>query len=237
MERWVGRIALVTGASSGIGSAITVGLVRHKIKVIGCGRDMSRLQELSNQLSAENGEGCFEPMQCDLRKESDIKNMFNMIQTKYGGLDVCINNAGLIQVAPLLSGSTEAWREMLDVNILALTIVTREAYHMSGHRLLSSADTSFYQATKFAVKALTEGVRKELRYSKSGIRIAEISPGVVRTEIFSRAEGDEYDDKVFKNVKEPLQPKDIADAVLYIMSAPPQVEINDVLIRPTQQQL
>ena len=64
-------------------------------------------------------------MQCDLRKESDIKNMFNMIQTKYGGLDVCINNAGLIQVAPLLSGSTEAWREMLDVNTTSVTFIQK----------------------------------------------------------------------------------------------------------------
>lgn len=254
MDRWAGRVALVTGASSGIGAAIARVLVQHKMKVIGCGRQVSKLQELSNQFSSENLEGVLDPVQCDVSKESEIKEMFKMIQSKYGGLDVCINNAGLMHRAQLLSGNIEAWREMLDVNVMALTIITSEAYHsmtnkgiddgqiinicsMSGHRAVPSTDTSFYSVTKFAVKALTEGVRKELRQNKSNIRIAEISPGIVKTEFFSRAGGEQYDNKVFKTIKEPLESKDIADAVLYIMSAPPHVEVHDILVRPTQQQL
>ena len=73
------------------------------------------LQKLSDELSSEKCEGFLDAVQCDLRSETDIKDMFSMIQSKYGGMDVCVNNAGLLQKAPLLSGSTDAWREMLEV--------------------------------------------------------------------------------------------------------------------------
>lgn len=249
MERWEGRVALVTGASSGIGTAIAKCLVKHKMTVIGCGRQISRLQKLSQELSAKY-DGYLEPVKCDVRQESDIKNMFNLIESKYGGLDVCINNAGLYQDAPLLSGDTESWREMLEVNILGLTIITREAYQsmmrkgvedgqlinvcsLSGHRL-PTTNIAFYPATKFAVRALTEGVRRELRAKKSKVRMAEISPGVVETEIFARGGGEEFSNKVLNSVT-PLKSEDVADGVLYILSAPPLVEINEVILRSVDQ--
>ncbi|KAK2141064.1 hypothetical protein LSH36_1171g00039 [Paralvinella palmiformis] len=238
MERWEGRVALVTGATSGIGTAIAVELVKRKMKVIGCGRQISKLQVVANQLS-EKYEGHLEPVQCDVRKESDINNMFNLIESKYGGLDVCINNAGLYKDAPLLSGSTECWREIMeesgikvssalnthsetrywltpkrpkravytDSDLIRFTyplfsILRRHCCdkRLSGHRL-PTTNIAFYPATKFAVRTLTEGIRVELRQKKSKIRIAEISPDVVETEIFSRGGGKEFSDKILNSLK------------------------------------
>ena len=120
--------------------------------------------------------GRFHPVACDLRNESDILRMFAEIETLWGGVDILVNNAGLGHKAPLLSGSTEHWREMLDVNILALCVCTREATRqmhargqghvihissMSAHRV--PPNSGVYSATKFAVRSLTEGLRQELR--------------------------------------------------------------------------
>ncbi|CAL1260834.1 unnamed protein product [Larinioides sclopetarius] len=109
MERWGGRIALVTGASVGIGAAICRALVQHGIVVVGCARNVDKIKEI-----AEEDADVF--FRCDVTQESEILSMFDQIRRTFGRLDICINNAGLSHDAPLLTGNTEDWRNMLDVS-------------------------------------------------------------------------------------------------------------------------
>eukprot|EP00058_Branchiostoma_floridae_P028070 XP_002613561.1 hypothetical protein BRAFLDRAFT_71798 [Branchiostoma floridae] len=251
MERWVGRVALVTGASVGIGNAIARALVQHGMKVVGCARDVDKIRETAAELQQAGAAGQLYPVQCDLTVEAEIKAMFDNIEAEHGGVDVCINNAGLAVKASLLSGSFEGFRTMTDVNILAPTLCSQLAVQqmrkrgvddghiitlnsMSGHRIYLGM--AFYGMTKFAITAMTEGLRRELREMKSHIRATCISPGLVETEFAIRLNKD--DPQKARDLyasTQCLQAKDIADAVLYVLGAPPHVEINDIWMRPTEQ--
>ncbi|XP_061182580.1 dehydrogenase/reductase SDR family member 11-like isoform X3 [Saccostrea echinata] len=280
MERWVGRVALVTGASVGIGAAITRALVKHGMKVVGCARNVQQIEAIKNELKSEKGQ--LIPVKCDLTKEEEILSMFGRIQDELGGVDVCINNAGLAHNSPLLSGSTADWRNMLDVNVLALCICTKEAFQqmqknkvddghiflinsMSGHRVIRNPGGHFYSATKYAVSGLLEGIRNELTQLETHIRVTAISPGMVKTEFeIRRTKSKEEGEKIYAEYKSVspglvatefqqrmhkseekgkaicshfkcLEADDLADAVLYALSAPPHVQIHDILLRPTEQ--
>ncbi|XP_061683723.1 dehydrogenase/reductase SDR family member 11-like isoform X2 [Syngnathoides biaculeatus] len=179
--------------------------------------------------------------------------MFAAIKAQHKGVDVCVNNAGVAHPHPLLSGDTSAWRNMLDVNVLALSICSREAYRsmkernvddghiininsMGGHRLIHNANVHFYSATKFAVTALTEGLRRELREADTHIRASCISPGLVETEFSLRLNnGDAIKAAAAYSRYKPLEAKDVADAVTYVLSAPANVQIGDVQMRPVEQ--
>lgn len=179
--------------------------------------------------------------------------MFSAVRSQHSGVDICINNAGLARPDTLLSGSTRGWKEMFNVNVLALSICTREAYQsmrerkvddghiininsMSGHRVPPPAETHFYSATKYAVTALTEGLRQELREAQSHIRATCISPGVVETQ-FAFKLHDKDPEKAaatYEHMK-CLKPEDVAEAVIYVLSTPPHVQIGDIQMRPTEQ--
>ncbi|XP_042216547.1 dehydrogenase/reductase SDR family member 11-like isoform X2 [Homarus americanus] len=250
MERWIGRVALVTGASAGIGAAICRVLVDKGMKVVGAARDEERIQALANELA--NKPGSLTAIKCDITKDSDILSLFASIKEKFGGVDVCINNAGMSHNHSLLEGTPQEWREMLDVNVVGLCLCTREAVasmrernvvdghiihisSLSGHRVSQSLRTHFYAATKFAVRALTEGLRQELRDVKSRIRVTAISPGLVETEFASRMMKDKEEGQEVYSKFKCLQVEDIASSVVHVLSAPPHVEICDILIRPTEQ--
>ncbi|XP_072314603.1 dehydrogenase/reductase SDR family member 11-like [Eucyclogobius newberryi] len=253
MERWRGRVALVTGASVGIGAAIAKELVLHGMKVMGCARDVEKIKKLSEECRAAGHSGVLVPYKCDLTNEEEILTMFTDIKSQYRGVDVCINNAGLAHPDSLLNGQTSGWRNMLDVNVIALSVCTREAYQsmkernvddghiihinsMSGHRVVNSADTHFYSATKFAVTALTEGLRQELREAKTHIRATSISPGFVETEFFPRlySQNPEKGSTAYTKLK-CIEAVDVAKAVIYALSAPPHVQIGDIQMRPVEQ--
>ncbi|XP_038159216.1 dehydrogenase/reductase SDR family member 11-like [Cyprinodon tularosa] len=253
MDRWKGRVALVTGASVGIGAAIAKELVRFGMKVVGCARDVDKIKNLATECQSSGYSGVLIPFKCDLSNVEEIQSMFTAIKKEHKGVDVCINNAGVAHPEPLLSGKTSAWKNMLDVNIVALSICTREAYQsmkerniddghiininsMSGHRITFNADVHFYTATKFAVTALTEGLRQELREAKSHIRATGISPGLVETEFAPRlySQNPEKAASAYSHYKA-LEAIDVANAVIYALSAPPHVQIGDVQMRPVEQ--
>lgn len=242
------RVALVTGATGGIGRAVALRLGAMGMQVAFCGRRRALLDGLQAEFAALE-QACL-PIEADLRREADILRMFSEVRAAWGGVDVLINNAGLGHKAPLMSGDTAQWREMLDVNVLALCVATREAVSdmqrrevaghvvhigsMSGHRV--PGGSGVYAASKFAVRALTEGLRQELRAAGSPIRVSSVSPGFVETGFAEVYHGDKQAGRRTYDALQCLQADDIAEAVAWIVGAPPHVQVHDVLLRPTQQQ-
>ncbi|MEM9006296.1 MAG: SDR family NAD(P)-dependent oxidoreductase [Cyanobacteria bacterium P01_F01_bin.86] len=240
-------VALVTGASSGIGQAIARTLAQASYRVALCARRSDRLQDLQKDLTAAGAEVLICPT--DLRQESAILALFQTIRQTWGGVDVLINNAGLGRKAPLMSGATEAWQEMLDVNVLALCICTREAIQdmrqrgdrghvvhissLSGHRVPGTS--GIYAASKFAVRALTEGLRQELRAANSQIRVSAISPGLAETEFAEKYHASAVVAQEVYGRFPVLQPQDVANAVAYVLSQPEYVQVHDILVRSTYQ--
>ncbi|KAG7243111.1 hypothetical protein INR49_016486, partial [Caranx melampygus] len=207
MDRWRGRVALVTGASVGIGAAVARELVRSGMKVVGCARDVDKIQKLSAECQTAGLSGVLVPFKCDLTNEEEILSMFSIIKEQHKGVDVCINNAGL--------GHSEPF--------------------MSGHRVNHNSSAHFYSATKYAVTALTEGLRQELREANTHIRATCISPGVVKTEFVLRFCGNDAEKAAAAYSFEPLKAIDVANAVTYVLSAPPHVQIGDIHMRPVEQ--
>ncbi|MGD1950510.1 MAG: SDR family NAD(P)-dependent oxidoreductase [Leptolyngbyaceae cyanobacterium] len=241
-------VAAITGASSGIGRAIATRLAADGYDLALCARRQQRLTEIADKLSQQHGAAVL-TQRVDLQDEKQILNWFSAIATRFTRLDVLINNAGLGHKESLTSGTTEKWRETLDVNVIALSICTREAIKlmrspgqdrghivhissMSGHRVPGSG---MYSASKFAVRALTEGLRQELRADNSAIRISSISPGFVETEFAEKYSGSREQAQQVYSQFPVLQPQDIASAVGYVLGQPDHVKVHDILLRPTQQ--
>merc|ERR1711993_124439 len=200
MERWVNRVALVTGASAGIGAAVCKFLCQNGVKVVGCARRLEKIEELKTDCKKS-----LFAYKCDMRNEEEIKAMFKWVEDHpdLGKVDICIPNAGMSHDAKLIDGTMAEWRSMLDVNVLSLQLCTQLAVKsmlknkindgqiiltssIFGHQLESPyPGVYFYCATKHAVKALCEGWRRELRSyaEENNIRIAQLSPGMVKTEI------------------------------------------------------
>ncbi len=241
-----GRIVVVTGASSGIGEATAKAVVAAGARVVLAARRVDRLERLAAGFDAARV--AVQPT--DMRVEADVVRLIAVARERFGGVDVLVNNAGLGRRAPLTSGPTEAWREMLEVNVLGLCIATREAIQdmerrgvaghvvhvssMAGHRI-PGPDGGVYAASKFAVRALTEALRVELRAKGSPIRVSAISPGHVETEFAGVFQGDaEKGAETYRRMKA-LEPRDVADAIVWAVTQPPHVEVHDVLVRPTAQ--
>lgn len=253
MERWQGRVVVVTGAGAGIGAAISQNLVKKGLKVVGCGRRLSKLQEVATTLG--DLEGKFYPRQCDLEKESEIREMFKWIeaQEELGRVDVCVNNAGMSTAENLLNGKYENWQKMMNINVLGLSLCTQLSIQsmqrnkiddghiiminsISGHRVPPNPSTRFYASTKFAVTALVEGWRQEVRDIKSNIRVSALSPGLVATEFQqSMYHDDPARAKAITSQYKCLEATDMAECVEFILSSPPHVQIHDIIVRPTSQ--
>ncbi|PNF16600.1 Dehydrogenase/reductase SDR family member 11 [Cryptotermes secundus] len=247
MERWSGRVAVVTGASAGIGAAIAKELVKKGLKVVGLARRVERIEELAASLKSAPGK--LHALKCDVTKESEVQAAFKWIKTNLGGVDILINNAGAAYNSKLITGPVENWRRILDLNVLALSVCTKEALEsmkekgvddghivhinsVAGHRIPTSGmSTNMYWASKHAVTLLTEGLRQELVAEKSKIRVTSVSPGVVETE-FIAATGSEVDPKQIYSSFPHLEAKDVADAVLYVLGVPPHVQIHELTIKP-----
>jgi len=249
IERWKGKIALVTGASSGIGDTLARELARLGMKVAVTARRKERLDALVDEMKKE---GCeMLALAGDMRKEEDILSFFSAIHDAWGTVDVLVNNAGMGMMSTLENGKTEEWRETLDVNVLAVSIGMREALKdMEGKEDAQIINIStiyayrpqvpnfpYYQASKFAVQAMSGTLRAELHAKGSKARVAMISPGMTATEFRGRASGGKlvYDD-YFKDFH-PLLPQDVAQAALYILATPSYVQVHDVQLSPMGQGL
>ncbi|XP_063224833.1 farnesol dehydrogenase-like [Bacillus rossius redtenbacheri] len=241
MERWSGRVAVVTGASSGIGHAVARELVKKGLKVVGLARRADRIEELAASL--KDSPGKLYAVKTDLSKEEDIMSAFKWVKENLGGVDVLVNNAGVAIKENLYDGSVAEWKQMIDVNVLALSICTKEAIQsmkergvddghiihinsVAGHYVI--AEIGMYSATKHAVTVLAESLRRQLTKLNSKIKITNISPGGVRTEMVARAN---IPEEVLKTMTL-LEPEDLAEAVVYTLSTPPRVQVHEITIRP-----
>ncbi|GJD08064.1 Dehydrogenase/reductase SDR family member 11 [Galdieria sulphuraria] len=249
-HQWKGRTALITGATAGIGRQVCEQLIGYGIPVVGIGRRKEKLDELASSLREINGraaEDLFLGISTDIRSEQAIKQAMKQINEWNGnkGVDILVNSAGVGYSAKLIDGDTESWREMWETNVLALSILTREVIQdmkrrnvddgiiihlssMAAHRPIA---LSFYSATKAAVKMLGDCLRQELREAHSNIRVAMVSPGHVETEFYVHVGGEEFANNLYRSMK-CLEPKDIADSIVYILSCPSLVDIHDIWMRP-----
>ncbi len=247
-ERWKGKVALVTGATSGIGEAMAQALAGMGMKVAVAGRRKERLAELVQGLKkTHEAEGLATPV--DLRSEQGILQMFKAVHEKWGSLDVLINNAGLAYNSTIADAQTADWKEVLDVNVLALSLCIREALKdmvdkqdaaiinissLAGHRVPPGNRSTFYSASKHAVKAITDGLRAELVAGKSKIKMGMISPGMVKTEFQARStrSGGKSPHSAEFRV---LDPEDVAQAAVFMLSTPRHVQIHDIVMRAVEQ--
>jgi len=249
-QNLAGRTVLVTGASSGIGAESARALAAAGASLVVTARRRDRLDGLAAELARRDTKVL--AVAADMRREADIVGCFAAARERFGGVDVLVNNAGLGRAAPISSASSELWREMLEVNVLGLAIATREAIRdmerrgaaghvvnvasMAAHRV-PGPESGMYSATKFAVHALTEGIRQELRARQSAIRVSLVSPGYVATEfadVFAGKPGATAALQARLDVKM-LEAADVAEAIVWVLTQPPHVEVHDVLVRPTEQ--
>lgn len=262
MERFGGRAALVTGAASGIGAAVSRRLVSFGMTVYGCDSDGDGLAKLNEEMAPIKPEteklgdgllrGRFVPTRCDLRREDEIATVLREIKEKSGTVAVGVMCAGVGHKATLLDGQGSAFRDMFEVNVLGTVLcaqgcvkLMREAEIDDGHLVLINstaghsvrvgrpdyADFNFYNATKYALTAVTEGLRFELRLAKSKIRVSQISPGLVESKFTHSMYPDlgPIIDMLYRCAVS-LKPDDVADAVIHALDRPPRVQIHDILI-------
>ena len=235
---------IVTGATSGIGWAIATLLCQKGHHVIGLGRRTERLEQLTQSLKSASGS-----IQTHTIDLCDIEAISALFQT-LPPIDGLINNAGLGHASSLIDGDPRDWKETLDVNVLALCVCTQKAIQsmithkksgniihissMSAHRVPTGS--GIYSASKFAVRSLTEGLRKELRARNLPIRITAVSPGFVETEFAEHYHKSKEKAQSIYGQYQVLHAQDIAEQVYMILELPEHVEIHDILMRPTAQE-
>ncbi len=241
------KIAFVTGSTAGIGRATATMLARNGYNIIITGRRKERLEQLKEQLEKEYSVEVL-PLSFDIRKREEVDAAWNSLADEWKIIDVLINNAGLAAgLDYIYEGNIEDWETMIDTNIKGLLYISRLIMpgmkeRRRGHivNLSSIAGKEVYQrgniycATKHAVEAITKGMRIDLL--PYNVKVSSVSPGMVETEFsLVRFKGDEQKAKdVYKGLT-PLFAEDIAQIIEFIITRPPHVNINDVLVMPTAQ--
>ncbi|KFB44579.1 AGAP005499-PA-like protein [Anopheles sinensis] len=246
MERWVGKVAVVTGASSGIGAATVQALARAGLITVGLARRAERIEALRTGLPTEVGHR-IHAHPCDVTDERSILGAFEFLARQFGGVDVLINNAGVAKptVTLLTPGNTAELRTVLDTNVLGLILCSREAHRsmkarsvaghivnvnsIAGHKYIDVPNLNVYIASKYAVTAITETLRNELRHDSSKVKITSISPGIVRTEMIP--------DVHQFNELPMLEPEDVVGAILYALGTPSHVQVHELIIKPMGENL
>ena len=241
-----GRVALVTGASSGIGEATAVALARQGAAVAVGARRADRLGDLVGRIEADGGRAV--ALDLDVTDEAQCRAAVQGTVDALGGLDVLVNNAGVMLLGPIEDADTEDWRRMITTNVLGLMYMTHAALphllqrkgdvvnvsSVAGRTARSGAGV--YNASKWGVGAFSESLRQEV--TGRGVRVVLVEPGAVATELTDHITHPGAKEQIqgFIEQMRPLRPEDIANAVVYAVSQPPYVSVNEVLIRPTDQE-
>ncbi|HEA6165444.1 TPA: SDR family oxidoreductase [Staphylococcus aureus] len=224
------KIAVVTGAGSGIGEAIATLLHEEGAKVVLAGRNKDKLQNVANQLAQDS----VKVVPTDVTKKEEVDELIKMAQQTFGGLDIVINSAGQMLSSKITDYQVDEWDSMIDVNIKGTLYTAKAALptmleQSSGHLINIASISGFevtksstiYSATKAAVHTIIQGLEKEL--AKTGVKVTSISPGMVDTAITATYNPTD---------RKKLEPQDIAEAVLYALTQPKHVNVNEITVRP-----
>lgn len=239
------KVVIIMGASSGIGEATAKLLAQHDAKLVLAARRMDRLEAIKEAYPEAN----ILIQQVDVTNYEDVKKVAQLAVDTFGKIDVLYNNAGIMPTAPIIEGRRDEWRQMLDINIMGVlngiaAVVPIMAKQKSGHIIATDSvaghvvypDSAVYCGTKFAVRAIMEGLRQEQR--ENNIKSTIISPGAVAKELYKTINDKEVAEKVHQSqVESGLIPEDIASAVMFAIDTPDRMSISDMIVRPTSQQV
>ena len=246
-EALAGRVALVTGASSGIGRATAVALAEAGAGVALAARRADRLEEVAARIRRDGGRAL--AVAADVADRDAVFTLVERAAAEFGPVDILVNNAGIMPTSPLGQIHLDDWLRMVDVNVKGVlhciaaalpTMLERRRGHivnvgsLAGRRPFPGG--TVYAATKFAVRCLSAGMQLELS-AAHGIRVTDIQPGVVATELVEHIPDLETRQGFIDRWrdKKPMDPEDVAAAILYAVTAPPHVNINEILMRPRDQ--
>lgn len=244
MQNIKGKVIAITGASSGMGKAIAVELAKEGAKVVLGARRTDQLQNLVEEIKSREGVAAFTTI--DVKNKADLVKLVNTAVKEYGTLDVMINNAGVSQLNRIDDLDIEGWEDMIDINLkgvlygMAAAIPVFKQQH-SGHiiNIISTAGIKIvpmqgvYAGTKNAIRTIAEAFRQE---SDGSIRITGISPGFVKTDFAKNLKNEEMKTAIQNGMQQiAIDPIAIANAVIYAVSQPDDVEIGDIVIRPSKQ--
>lgn len=244
MQNIKGKIVAITGASSGMGKAIAIELAKNGAKVVLGARRTEQLLQIIDEIKSKGGEAAF--AQIDVKNKADLVRLVNEAVEQYGKLDVIVNNAGVSQLSRIDDLDIEGWEEMIDVNLKGVLYGMAAAIpvfkqQQSGHivNIISTSGIKIvpmqgvYAGTKNAIRTIAEAFRLE---SDGNIRITGISPGLVKTDFANNIKNEEMKTAVQKGMEQiAIDPIAIANAVIYAVSQPMDVEIGDIVIRPSKQ--
>ncbi|KAK9869636.1 hypothetical protein WA026_003381 [Henosepilachna vigintioctopunctata] len=246
LAKWNGKVAVVTGASNGIGAEIAERLVENGMKVIGLARRVEVIERNAEKLVCKKGE--LHGIKVDMRNSQGVLEAFEIIEKKFGPINILVNNAGMGTNTTLSDGDIEKWKEVFDTNVIGLCVATKAAVtsmkknnidghiiHINsvvGHKVPAGIELNVLPASKYAVTALTESLRLELLHRGSKIKITSISPGLVDTGFLATADMD-----VPPEGSPILRPRDVADAAIYVLSTPSHVQVNELTITPVGSRL
>jgi NADP-dependent 3-hydroxy acid dehydrogenase YdfG len=242
-----GKVAAVTGATSGIGQATAVALAGAGAKVALAGRREDRLTALTQRIDGDGGRALAIPT--DVGDEAQASAFIQRTHDELGALNILINNAGVMLLGPVTGANTEEWRRMINVNCFGVLYCTHAALPLLGEAgggdivnvssvagRQASLGSAVYNLTKWGVNGFSEGLRQEALHA--GIRVSVVEPGMVETELLDHNSNPmvlEAAKKMREQVGTPLSADDIARLILYIVSQPEHVAVNEALIRPTRQ--
>lgn len=239
------RVALVTGASSGIGRATALQLAEEGARVVVTARRAERLTALVTEI--EDGGGQALAIPADVVSLDAVRAVVDGAVERFGSLDVLVNNAGIMKIAPITENNVEDWTRMVDVNVkgvlhflsASLAVMLKQG---SGHIVSVGSlagrrpfpGGTVYSATKFALRSLAWGLHLELG-SAHGIRVTDIQPGFVSTELLDHdPETATAWDEAWKD-RRTLEPEDVARSVAFAVTAPDRMSVSEILVRPTDQ--
>ncbi len=242
-----GRVAVITGASSGIGEATALAMAKEGAAVALGARRRERLDELAGKIEAGGGRAL--AIEVDVADEQQARSFVETAHSELGGVSILLNNAGLMLLGAVEGADTSDWRRMVEVNLLGLLWCTHAALPLmreggggdivnissvAGRR--ADAGAAVYNMTKFGVTGFSEALRQEALHSK--VRVTCIEPGFVATEL----QGHNTDalvkkatERMREQIGEVMEPEDIAELILFAVTRPPRVDLNEILVRPTGQ--